>query len=129
MNPSDQLRNWARACREMPHLARASVPAVRDAVEQVVKGTAAAGETPDGARWPLTEEGEAALKEAAARVTVETRGNVVLTSVEGHTALHHLDVNGAAVKRQVIPEVLTPQLEQAIGAVLTRQFEAVVNGR
>lgn len=129
MNPSDQLNTWAKALRALPELGAASVADVREAVESEVRAHLARGEAPDGKAWPAKQDGSEPLKRAQQRVTVESRGNVVLTTVTGPTALHHLDKNGAAVLRQVIPNRLTPELLTAIRTAVARKFKEATGGR
>jgi hypothetical protein len=129
MNPSDQLNTWAKALRAMPELGAASVADVCAAVETEVRSHLAQGETPDGKRWPEKQDGGAPLERAQQRVTVEARGNVVLTTVTGPTALHHLDKNGAAPERQVIPSGLTPKLIEAVRTAVGAKFTEVTGGR
>lgn len=129
MNPADQLNTWAKALRAMPELGAASVADVRAVVESEVRSHIAAGENPDGAKWPAKQEGGRPLERAQQRVTVETRGNVVLTTVSGPTALHHLDKNGAAPERQVIPSGLTPGLVEAVRSAVAAKFTEVTSGR
>lgn len=117
-----QLTNWAQAIRSIPALADLSVRDVAAAVEPEIRATIAEGADPSGAAWPVTELGTAPLQHANDATVVEVRGNVVLTSVRGHNALHHLDRNGAPPQRRIIPRGLTPRLVAAAERAAAQRF-------
>lgn len=115
--------------RALPGMAERAAPAIARAAHDEVAKTASAGTAPDGAPWKPTKDGTRAMRNAAAAVRAEARGSVVLVSVEGHHALHHLGRAKGGVRRQIIPtrSIPTP-VTNAIETVLAGEFRKTMGG-
>lgn len=126
------LVRWAEAIRQLPRLAEFAAADIADAIEDDVKGTAAAGTTPDGIAWAPTHEGQAPLQNAAAQIDVSTitgGGRTTISArVRGHYALHDMGRANGAERRQILPDAMTPALADRVRAVLERKFREVVSG-
>lgn len=132
MSAPTTLIRWAEAIRELPRLGEFAAAEVADALEEAVKGTAAAGTTPDGVAWAQTHTGEAPLQNAADKVEVTTvtgGGRTTISArVRGHYALHDLGRANGAPRRQILPDAMTPELKGAVQTVLERKFHEVTGG-
>lgn len=115
--------------RAIPGLAMRAAPAVAAQTRVEISRTIAAGTTPDGVPWAKTKKGEEPLRNAASGLRVSAQGSVVVTSIEGHLALHHLGVAKGRVKRQIIPSKTIPNpVTKAIETVLAGEFRATMDG-
>jgi hypothetical protein len=115
--------------RSLPGLAERAAPAIARATQNELARTIAAGTTPDGVPWKKTQAGERPLQNAAREVRVSAQGSVVVTSIEGHLALHHLGRAKGGVRRQVIPTKAIPDpVTRAIETALTGEFRATMGG-
>ncbi len=72
-------------------------------VDEQVKKTAAAGETPLGSAWKPKKGGGGALVNAAAAVTTRALGRLVVVVLSGPTVWHQKGT-GRTPRRQVIPD-------------------------
>lgn len=91
----------------------------RELVEQIDRG-----ETPEGQPWPLTKDGDKALRNAASNLNVAHQGTVVIATLTGHHARHDLGAVRGKVRRQIMPTARMPQkVADAIGKVFERRFK------
>jgi len=85
-------------------LETAAVPAIAEAIERTLDGTARAGTTPDGQPWaPRKKDGGRTLQHAAEAIRVTYSGDTVFVRLTGPDARHHHGAIRGKVKRQVIP--------------------------
>lgn len=87
--------------------ARDGMQAAARTVEGAVRGTAAAGTSPEGEPWAATKKGGRAMAHAAAAVSVVVVGTVLLLKLAGAEVFHHFGVRGAPA-RPVIPRGSMP---------------------
>lgn len=105
LTPLDNL--IARLRRSKDFVARAA-PAAAAAVEGVLRATASAGTSPDGAAWePRVRDGGRALPKAAGAITCKAVGTVLLAKLAFPYSLHDQG-QGHAVKRQIMPHGSAP---------------------
>lgn len=114
--------------RKVPALGRLAAPEVALVVEEEIKRTIAAGETPDGAAWaPRKVDGGRALEHAAKAVHCAAIGSIVFVRLTGIEARHHAGRIRGRVKRQVIPTDSIPaSMAARIRAAITKTFAAEV---
>lgn len=107
----------------------ASAPAVAVAVKRELTTQIAAGTGPDGKAWKPTKAGTPPLRGAAGALTVRAVGTVVLATLTGVEARHHLGAVKGAVKRPILPTGKIPDpVSRAIERVLTGEFAAIFPG-
>jgi len=121
--------DFAARCLKLTTLVTDAAPRIARAQHAVIKKTAAAGQDPSGTAWPDTAEGKRPLKNAAGNIeTWHARaGNklVVRTVAKNQYALHDLDRANGAPRRQILPDEITDDLDAALTAALTDEFEEV----
>jgi hypothetical protein len=101
------LDKMIATARSMATLAQDAAPLAARHVESSLRATAAAGQAPDGTAWPDKKDGGRALKNAAAAITVQAIGTVILIVLRGHHVYHHF---GAGVpRRPIIPQGSMPK--------------------
>lgn len=123
------LNEQIRRLRSLEGMVERAAPGIARAVRDDITSHVASGEAPDGAKWKPKADGSAPLKNAASAVRAEARGTVIVTSVEGHHALHHLGRARGGVRRQIIPTRGIPDpMVRAIGAALSTEFSATTRG-
>lgn len=71
-------------------------------VENVVKGTAAAGTTPEGKAWPAKRDGSRALPDVVSAIAASAVGTAVVVILKGGAVFHHY-MKGAS-NRRVLPD-------------------------
>lgn len=93
-------------------------------LEQSVRATAAAGQSPEGQPWAPRKDGGRAMAGAAGAVSVRVNGTVVRVVLEGPEVYWHFGSRGAP-RRPVIPDAGGPMpasvaraLEQATAEAL-----------
>ena len=104
----DELDAHIAKVRGLESLVRDSMPAVRTEVEKDAKRNAARGRDPSGKEWRESKTGGAVLRNAAGAISVAVSSTVILISVTGRYARHHLGiVRGSGPRderaRRVIP--------------------------
>jgi len=99
--------------------AKEAAPLVLDAV----KATAAAGTTPDGEAWRARKDGSRAMPDAAASLTVTTKGErVIVKTTRGHAINNNLS---EARRRQILPkrDAVPEAVNEALAEGARRAFE------
>ena len=98
-------------------------------VDEAIKRTAKAGQTPDGQTWQQKKNGERPLVNAAASITTRPAGNLVISTLTGPTVIHHLGLGGFP-KRQVLPETGTipPAVSTALETAAREVIAEVLGG-
>jgi len=121
--------DFAAKCRKLTTLVVDAAPGIARAQHSVILKTAAAGQDPSGTAWPDTAKGERPLRNAAgnietwhARVGGKT---IVKTVAKKQYALHDLDRANGAPRRQILPDEITDDLDAALTAALSAEFEEV----
>lgn len=119
-----------RRLRELERLAPDAAPDVARAVDRELGAQIAAGRAPDGTPWPRTQRGTAPLRGAAKALRVRAMGSVVLCTLEGPEALHHLGRARGGVRRQILPsnKIPTP-VTKAISEVVKERFRKTMGAR
>jgi hypothetical protein len=108
----------------IPNLGVAAAPDVAIACERVTRNSIAAGTDPDGRPWaPRKKDGAKPLTHADKALTVGSTGALVILTLRGPEALHHLGRAKGGTKRAIIPTDDIPQpMAAAIEDALTRAF-------
>lgn len=112
-----------------------SAPEVALALEGELQRNIAAGVGPDGKPWKPTADGRAPLANAAAALSVKAHGTVVLATLDGVEARHHLGVVRGSSKerwlaRPILPNAKIPApVTRAIHSALERDFLNTVGAR
>lgn len=98
-------------------------------VEEALRATARAGQTPYGESWPEKKAGGAPLERAADHITAKAAGPTVRVYLTGPDVYHHFGT-ARVPKRQVIPEGPTPpSVAKAVAKAADKAFERLVGGR
>ena len=119
----------AKLRRLGPALTKGGAPAVALAVRGELAAQIAAGTGPDGRAWKPTKAGTPPLRNAAAALTVRAVGTVVVATLSGVEARHHLGAVKGKVKREILPTGKIPDpVTRAITRVVTAEFEAIMGG-
>ena len=115
--------------RKLPELAQRAAPDVARVVEAELHRTIAAGTTPYGEPWKLTQDGAKPLVHAADALAVVAVGTTIYVRLTGPEARHHLGRGRGGVKREVIPtRGIPPRMAAPIRAAIGRCFTELVKG-
>lgn len=84
-------------------------------VDQAIKKTASAGQTPYGQAWKAKKDGGRALVNAASHIATSSSGNTITTTLTGPDVFHQKGLQGKP-RRQVIPDTgnVPPAVEEAL---------------
>jgi len=116
--------------RRLPELGKRAAPEVARVVESELHRTIAAGTTPYGEAWPLTQTGTRPLTHAANAVAVVAVGSTVFVRLTGPEARHHLGRGRGGVRREVIPTRGIPdRMAEQIRTVLGDAFRELARGK
>lgn len=104
------------------------MPQIVTAVQDDIGAQVARGETPDGEKWKLRiADGGRPLKNAAAAVSVTASRGVLLVSIDGHHAKHHLGAVKGKTRRRILPSSKTKDpYGDAIRGALTIRFRVIM---
>jgi len=112
-----------------PALTTEAAPAVAKAVERELDAQISRAVGPDGRPWKATQDGRTPLRNAAKALSVRAIGDVVVATLEGAEARHHLGAVKGGVKRQILPTGKIPDpVTRAIKTVLTTAFQRKTGG-
>jgi phage gpG-like protein len=89
-------------------------------LEREIRRDIAAGEGPDGAKWPPRKDGGKPLANAGAALKVSVHKTVVVAQLHGPTAMHHLGRGRGGVRRQILPDRAPAKTVKVIQATLER---------
>ena len=124
------LRDMKRRLRELGDIAEDVAPEVAEAVHDELTKQIRRGVGPDGRPWKLTRDGRQALRNADKALNVRAIGSVVVTSLGGPEARHHLGAVRGKVRRPILPTRRIPNpMTRAIRRVVERKFEHVMGVR
>ena len=101
------LERMIATARSMATLAKDAAPIAARLVGEALRATATAGQAPDGKPWPLKKDGSRALAHAAAAITTQAIGTVIVITLRGAEVFHHFGAQGKP-RRQVIPQGSMP---------------------
>lgn len=123
------LERQVRKLRALGGTPKAIAPLLSTELRPVVDAQISAGQDPYGNAWPLTQAGAKALQNAAAYVTLRAVGTVVLATVIGPPAMHHLGKAAGRITRRIIPLKKIPgSWSKVARAVGIKHFRQVVHG-
>lgn len=97
---------------------------VAPSVDAFMRGQLAAGQTPEGERWQLTEDGRVPLRRAADEYQQRVSGNTIVMRIRGRHAFHHFGAQGKPVRRQLPAGKMPARLGDAIRAGFVDWFVA-----
>jgi len=124
------LDAWIARVRSLPELGKRAAPDVADMLERELRGTIAAGQSPDGAPLELTQEGEVPLTGAGKALGVAAIGGTVYVRLKGVEAAHHLGRVRGGKARQLIPvNALPPAMAEATARILSKHFTDTMTGK
>lgn len=99
------------------------------AVDGFMRGQMQRGETPEGAAWPLTQDGRVALRGAAAAYEQTVSGNALIMRIGGlgkkRYVIHNFAAGDQPERRQLPAGKIPMKLGQAIRAGLITDFQAI----
>lgn len=127
-NGAEQIDRQVARLRALAKLVPTAAPGVAVAVRDVVAGNIARGVGPDGVAWEPTEEGKRPLRRAAKALEVRAVGTVVVATLTGPEARHHLGAVRGGVRREILPtggSIPSPMVDE-IERVLDKQFRAIM---
>jgi hypothetical protein len=123
------LERQVQKLRALGGTPKAVAPLLADELKPVVDAQIAAGQDPYGNPWPLTQAGGKALQNAAAYVTLRAVGAVVLATVVGPPAMHHLGKAAGRITRRILPLRKLPRSwAKAAKSAGVKHFRQVVHG-
>lgn len=101
--------------RRLPKIVEEVAPELAKELKSAIASNVAAQRGPDGKKWAPGKDGQDLLQNAMASVDVIAVGNVIVATVRGPTARHHLGIAKGRVKREVIPtkKIPAPFIEAA----------------
>lgn len=125
MSADDDMQRQIDRLRALARLVPGGAPAVADAMRGVIVDNIASGVGPDGVPWAPTEEGRVALRGAAKALDVRALDTVVVATLTGVEARHHLGAVRGGEKREILPtgaSIPRPMVD-AIGEALAAEFK------
>lgn len=89
--------------RELAKLVPTSAKGVADAMRDVIVDNIARGVAPDGTPWEPTQAGARPLRGAADALDVSPVGTVIVATLQGPEARHHLGAVRGGRRREILP--------------------------
>jgi hypothetical protein len=128
-NGAAQLDGQIARLRELAKLVPSAAPAVAVAMSDVIVANIARGVGPDGAPWERTEEGKQPLRGAAKALEVRAVGTVVVATLTGPEARHHLGAVRGGVRREILPTggTIPGPMVDRIERAVTDRFRAIMS--
>lgn len=124
-----QLEEWIERVESLGELAVEVAPEIAVELDSGLRANIAAGRGPGGEQWPATKAGKPALRGAGKALSVRAVGNVVLATLTGPEARHHLGAVRGGLKRQILPSTSLPApMSAAIARTVRRRFAAKMRG-
>lgn len=118
----------AQRLRELPtKLVDQTAPEIARAIEAEIKRQVSQGVDPYGRPWPLTRDGDRALRDAADAIRVTVLRDRVVVTLTGVEALHDRGAVRGGVRRQILPDraEIPPRLAAVIEAAIARVWRSV----
>lgn len=126
------LDDWIARLRKLggPEVARDVAKEAAPGVDQAVKATARAGQTPMGVPWKAKKDGGAPLVHASDHISTSAQGPIVYQTLTGPDVFHHKGLGGRPTRR-VIPDALNvpPAVWRAVHQAADRVFRRLTRGR
>jgi hypothetical protein len=125
MSGEQELNDLIRKVRALPRVVEEALPEAARELEKIIAGNVAAQRGPDGQPWPKPKDPETTdvLRNAMKSVTVRAIGRVLIATVRGIEARHHLGIIRGRVKREIIPTKKTPApMIEALKRVILRRL-------
>jgi hypothetical protein len=124
-----ELEDWIERVESLGKLAAGIAPEIAVELDRELRANIAAGRGPDGIAWPPTKDGKPALRGAGKALTVRAVGKVVLATLTGPEARHHLGAVRGGVRRQILPTTTLPApMVAAIQRFWTQRAAATMRG-
>lgn len=95
--------------RSLGRIGEELAPEAAKALDAEIRKDVAAGKDPSGNAWQPTKDGKRPLANAAKSVATTAIGSVVLVTLSGVEARHHLGAVKGKIKRQIIPDAKLPK--------------------
>lgn len=125
-----QMQQMIRRLQKLEKLTERSAPAVAEALADEIIATAGRQEEPGGKAWKPGRSGKPVLVNVAQHLESRAVKDVVLASLSGRYARHHLGAVRGKVKRRILPSRrMTRGVTNAIKTVITGEFRRVMGGR
>ena len=123
------LDEMIRSARALGTMVPDAAPAVARVLDSEVRTQIAQGTGPDGRPWKPTQAGNLPLRNAGKSVTTRAIDGVVLMTVVGVEARHHLGAVRGKVRRPIIPSSRIPDpMARAITRVYEERFGKITGG-
>jgi hypothetical protein len=100
---TSQLDALVARLRSLPAAVRGTYPQMAEAIIDEIRQNIAAQRGPDGAPWPATQDGRAALSGAGAALSYEVRGTTIILTLTGIEARHHFGSVKGGRARPILP--------------------------
>lgn len=111
--------------RALGTVARDVAPEVAAALRAQLERNIAAAVGPDGEAWQRNADGSKPLRTAARALTVRAIGSVVLATLTGHVAMHHLGTAAGRIRRRILPtRKLNAPMIAAIREAIVRRLRS-----
>ena len=126
----EQLDAWIRRLKELGGGGMAARVAAKAAplVDEALKKTASAGQSPAGEAWaPKKKGGGRPLANAASHISTKAQGAIIVATLSAPDSFHDQGV-GHAPRRQVLPETgdVPPAVEEALERAARETFDEVL---
>lgn len=124
------LEEMIDAHRSLGRLDERTAEIAAPLLEQALKGTAAAGQSPAGGAWAPTKKGARAMAGAAKAIAVKAYGKIVRVALTGPEVFHHYGVRGEP-RRPVIPDgggAIPPVVAAVLDKASSKAFEELAAG-
>jgi hypothetical protein len=105
MGGLEEMIAGARALAELPER---TAQIAAEKLDQAVKASASAGQSPDGKAWAPTKKGGRAMANAASHITTRAIGPVIRQTLSGVDVFHHYGKGASEERRPVIPDAGGP---------------------
>lgn len=117
--------------RALDGVVERAMPAIRAGIAAELRRQIASGEKPTGKPWKKTADGEQALKNAAAAITIGLDGLDIRVTLSGVEARHHYGWVRGGVKRQVLPKpgTIPDAFATVINDALGHEFDRTMGGK
>lgn len=106
MSALDDIINRLRA---LPRIVEEVAPELARELHEVIASNIARQQGPDGTPWPPGKEHDDVLVNAAKNLDVRAVRNVIVATLRGPEARHHLGIARGRVRRPILPTKKIPE--------------------